>query len=185
MLAVGGSLDITARASPDSFVLNGVPITEAIAPTAIHNLLGQPSRIHAAGPPAPYGHRNNQIHVYDALGVYFNEHHHTRSLTGVTFVFWPEEEGFPFTPAKAFAGKLILGQYEIPKAVSEKQIVTECGLPFREMLAGIWDLPGTIPIGFDTKGARLKSGRRSEAKRLVSVNIGWPHDPRGQPLTNG
>jgi hypothetical protein len=178
-------LNVTARASTDSFVLNGMPITEAIAPAAIHQLLGEPSRIHSAGPPAPHGHRNNQIHVYDTLGLYFNEHHHTRSLTGISFVFWPEAEGFPFTPAVAFSGKLQLGDYELPSGVFEKQVLTECGLPFREMLSGIWDLPGMIPMGLDTKGAKLKSGRRSSAKRLVSVSIGWPHDPRAQPLTNG
>ncbi len=166
-------------------MLNGVSITEAIAPAAIHQLLGEPSRIHAAGPPAPHGHRNNQIHVYDALGLYFDEHHHTRSLTGVSFVFWPEEEGFPFTPTKAFSGKLMLGDYEIPVEASEKQVVADCGLPFRRMLPGIWDLPGTIHLGLDTKGAKLNTGRRSSSKRLVSVSVGWPHDPRAQPLTAG
>jgi hypothetical protein len=160
-------------------------ITDAITPAAIHQVLGVPSCIHAAGPPAPYGHQNNQIHVYDTLGMYFNEHHYTCSLTGVSFVFWPEAEGYPFTPAQAFWGKLLLGDYEIPEAVPEKQLVAGCGLPFREMLPGIWYLPGTIPISLDTKGAKLKSGRRSSAKRLVSVSVGWPHGPRAQPVTNG
>jgi hypothetical protein len=159
-------------------VLNGMSINEAIAPAAIHQLFGEPSRIHSAGPPAPHGHRNNQIHVYDKLGLYFNEHHYTGSLTGVSFVFWPEGEEFPFTPALAFSGSLRLGEYEIPAGVSETQLLTECGLPFRSMLPGVWDLPGTISIGLDTKGAKPKSGRRSSAKRLVSVNVGWPHDPR-------
>lgn len=178
-------MDITARASTDSFELNGLSITGAISPTAIHQLLGEPSRIHSAGPPAPYGHRNNQIHVYDKLGLYFNEHHHTRLLTGATFVFWPKEQDFPFIPEHAFAGKLILGEYEIPGAASEKEIIAECGLPFSDPLGGVWSLPGTIPIILDTKGAKLTSGRRSSARRLASVSIGWPHDPRAQPLTSG
>ena len=176
-------MDVTARASADSFVLNGLTITGAIAPAVIHQLLGEPTRIHSAGPPAPYGHRNNQIHVYDVLGLYFNEHHYTRSLTGATFVFWPEEEDYPFTPQHAFCGKLIIGDYEIPELASEKEIIAECGLPFRDRLGGVWSLPGMIPIILDTKGAKLPSGRRSSAKRLASVSIGWPHDPRAQPLT--
>jgi hypothetical protein len=159
-------------------------IIEAIAPSAIHELLGAASRIHSAGPSAPYGQRNNQIHVYDSLGVYFNEHHYTRSLCGMTFVFWPEEQGYAFTPADSFSGRLQLADYDVPRDVSEREVLAKCRLPFKRHLPGIWALEGRISITLDTRGAKLKSGRRSASRRLVSVNIGWPHDPHAAPLTN-
>lgn len=174
---------VTARASLDALVLNGVTIVEAIAPATIHDLLGNPSRIVAAGPPAPYGHRNNHIHVYDSLGIYFNEHHHTRLLEGMSFVYWPEEEGFAFTPAAAFSGSLQVADYEIPVQVSERELFARCDLPIERVLGGHWAVDGTIFIDFETKGAKLKSGRRSAARRLVRVSIGWAHDPHGAPRT--
>jgi hypothetical protein len=173
---------IVVLASTELVVLNGISIGEAVAPRRIHELLGNPSRIHSAGPPAPYGHRNNQIHVYDSLGLYFNEHHYTQSLIGMSLGFWPAQEGYPFTPAIGFSGSLRLANYEVPHEVSEREFLANCHLPFKRHLAGIWTLDGRIPIGLHTTGSRLKSGRRSTARRLVSVDISWPHDPHAEAL---
>ena len=52
------------------------------------------------------GHRNNQIHVYDEIGVEFREHHYTRRIMEGTIGFWPEEYVPEFRPRSAFAGEL-------------------------------------------------------------------------------
>ena len=77
---------VAAVITLDHLVLNGELLVEARPPSLFHNLLGPPSRIFAAGPPAPYGHRNSQIHVYDSLGIFLNEHHYTYAIEAVSFV---------------------------------------------------------------------------------------------------
>jgi hypothetical protein len=49
--------------------LNGEDFIDAVSHSMIHDLLGPPTRVIVPGPPAPYGHRNNQVHVYDSLGT--------------------------------------------------------------------------------------------------------------------
>jgi len=173
-------VNLFAQASTEEFSLDGMSIVEAIAPVAIHELLGAPSRIHSAGPPAPHGHRNNQINVYDSLGIYFNEHHHTRLLSGMSFVFWPEAEAYPFSPTAGFIGRLQLGRYEVPCEVSETAFIADCGLPFDEVLRGMWHLKAKISIGANMVAPKLKSGRRSKTRSLATVSIGWPHDPHAK-----
>ncbi len=70
------------------FTLNGRSFCDAEPAKVFHELLGHPDRLEEAGQPAPFGHRNNQIHFYDDLGMYLNEHHYTILIQGVTFVLW-------------------------------------------------------------------------------------------------
>jgi hypothetical protein len=58
-------------------------------------VLGTPSKTIEAGPPAPWGHRNHQIHIFDDLGLYLNEHHVTALIGEVAFVLEPTGEPFP------------------------------------------------------------------------------------------
>src|SRR6516225_6572148 len=101
-------------------------------------MLGIPDRIVDPAPPAPVGHRNNQIHVYDDLGLYFHEHHWTRLAMDLVFVYWPDEEGFSFTPRRAFSGHLKLQGYFVPVRASESQFIRECPLPFEAYVSGQW-----------------------------------------------
>ncbi len=46
-------------------IINGLVITAAPSVPELYAVLGQPSRVVSASGPAPPGHRNNHIHVYD------------------------------------------------------------------------------------------------------------------------
>ena len=162
----------------DGITINGRPLPEAVHPPWLHGVLGIPDRVVDPAPPAPVGHRNNQVHVYDDLGLYFHEHHWTRLAMDLVFVFWPEEEGYAFTPRRAFSGHLKLLSYLVPAEASESQFMRECPIQFEEYLSGHWRA-GREPfaVGMVSKGTKLRSGRRSTRRRVVSIDVSWPHDP--------
>ena len=74
---------------------NGAKIQAADTVPSFHTLFGQPSRIVPAGPPAPYGHRNNHIHYYDAKGLTLNEHHYTYQIHEINIILDPERAILP------------------------------------------------------------------------------------------
>ena len=159
------NMTIIATASPNSFVLSGLSIPHALPAPAFHGLLGEPSRIIAAGRPAPAGHRNNQIHIYDDLGVYITEHHYTFLFTSVIFMLDPSHS--PFPSLNPFSGSLFIGESTITQPFHEDSI-QKSGLNFHCQLRGSWTLEGesTHWIGFT-----------SEDKTVHSVSVCFPHDP--------
>jgi hypothetical protein len=162
----------------DGIIISGHPIPEAVRPPWLHVVLGIPDRVVDPAPPPPVGHRNNPIHVYDDLGLYFHEHHWTRLAMDLVFVFWPEEEGYAFTPRRAFSGKLKLHDYLVPAGASESQFIRKAPIPFEEYLSGHWRAEsGRFSVGMAAKGAKLRSGSRSRRRRVVSIDVSWPHDP--------
>ena len=169
---------VEVEIQPDGIIINGRPIPEVVHPPWLHEILGIPDRIDDSASPAPVGHRNNQIHVYDDLGLYFHEHHWTRLAEDLVFVFWPEEQCHRFAPRRAFSGHLQLRDYLVPAGASESEFVRDCPMPFDRWLAGSWRA-GTdrFRVGMNSKGAKLKSGRRSQRRRVVSIDVSWPHDP--------
>lgn len=156
---------LVATATPDFFVLAGLSIQHAMPASAFHDLLGSPDRIIAAGPPAPVGHGNNHIHIYDELGVYINEHHFTYLLSSVTFVLDPTFSSFP--PTNPFSGTLTVGDLDITEPFHEREIV-QSGLQFHSRLRGSWTLDGDL-----TNWISLDSKR----KIVNSVSVCLPHDP--------
>ncbi|MEP3480220.1 MAG: hypothetical protein ABJZ55_13295 [Fuerstiella sp.] len=157
--------DLVATADPNSLVLAGLSIPHALPASAFHDLLGAPNRIIAAGQPAPVGHRNNHIHIYDDLGIYINEHHYTYLLSSVTFVLDLARSSFP--PLNPFCGRLEIGDLQIAQPFPENDIV-QTGLPFHAKLKGSWTLDGdsTHWIGLNSK------------RNLVhTVSVCVPHDP--------
>ena len=64
-------------------LINGELVNAAKPVDFFHQLMGLPSRVLAAGAPAPAGHRNNQIHCYDDLGITLNEHHYTYQIHSI------------------------------------------------------------------------------------------------------
>jgi hypothetical protein len=60
---------VEIRAELDVTVINGLAVMAAVQPQRLWAVLGEPSRIVDPAAPAPFGHRNNQIHVYDNLGL--------------------------------------------------------------------------------------------------------------------
>jgi hypothetical protein len=162
----------------DDIIISGQPIPEVVQPTWLHEMLGIPDRVVDPAPPAPVGHRNNLIHVYDDLGLYFHEHHWTRLAMDLVFVFWPEEEHYAFTPRRAFSGHLKLDDYLVTGGASESQLIRGCPIPFEEYLSGQWRAKsGRFSVGMVVKGAELRSGGRSKKRSAVSIDVPWPHDP--------
>jgi hypothetical protein len=128
-------------------------------------VLGEPTRVIAAGPPAPVGHRNNQIHIYDSLGIYFNEHHYTYLLSAVTFLLDPDSSSFQLTTP--FSGSLLLGDLSISTPFPERDLASS-GLPFVQRLSGSWALNDDTPIRISLDSVR---------KIVNSVSICLPRDP--------
>ena len=159
---------LVATASPNSLVLAGMSISRALPASSFHDTLGTPDRIISRGQPAPVGHRNNQIHVYDSLGLYINEHHFTCLLSSVTFVLDPAHSSFP--TLNPFCGNLDIGDLTITQPFHENEI-SQTGLPFHSKLRGSWTLDGdsTHWISFDSK-----------RKTVHSVSVCVPHDPHDE-----
>jgi len=163
--------------------IEGVEIATAPTIAEIHALLGPATRIAEPATPAPVKHRNTHWHIYDADGLYFNEHHYTRRVESATLVFWPEEHQFLPTPQLPFSGKLLLAGYEVSQQLDLRTLVQSCPIPFEHRLGGWVGLTlGEFSINITVAGVRLPSGRRSEKDlRLVAISLGWPHDPWGAP----
>ena len=157
--------NLVATANPTSLVLAGVPIQHALPATAVHELLGDPDQIITAGQLAPVGHRSNHIHVYDKLGIYFNEHHFTYLLSSVVFVLDPSLSSFP--PSTPFSGSLEIGDLKVTQPFHENAI-SQTGFDFHCKLQGSWTLDddATHWIGLDSKH-----------QIVHSVSVCLPHDP--------
>jgi len=56
---------VTAHVSLDGLLLNGRLFQTAVEPSEYARTLQTAVRIVEPLPPAPYGHRNNQIHMFD------------------------------------------------------------------------------------------------------------------------
>lgn len=160
----------------DRFFLQGKSIVGAQSVAAFHSLLGNPTRIQASGPPAPCGHRNNQIHFYDTLGLYLNEHHYTHAIEAVTFVLWCEEVVFP--TESPFSGELIVGGVHVRPEMKESDM-RGSSIPFVSQMRGTWTIRTDSQwIGFASSGRKGPSGRRSKTRYLKSLSVCMRHDPR-------
>jgi hypothetical protein len=166
---------LRACASLDRFTLNGVEFREAAPVGRFHEVLGLPSRIIDPAPPAPVGHRNNQIHMYDALGVYLNEHHYTYTIGEVTFVLWPEES--PFEPACPCGPGVEIGGITIYPGISERELLCS-SIRFTQQLAGTWSAAADdLWIGFDAKGRKGRTGRRGKKRYVATLSVCLRDDP--------
>lgn len=168
---------VRACLSEAGFFLNGARIAEALPPTDLYRLIGRSSRVKESGEPAPYGHRNNQAHIYDDLGLYFIEHHYTFLVSSISFVFEPAEWRPTLAIERAFSGDLIVGNHAIVRGMNERELL-KSSVPFRQLLGGWWRAAlGAYSIHADATGHRLRSGKRSRSRMIVAVHIGWPDDP--------
>jgi hypothetical protein len=98
---------VTAEVFLDGLLLNERLFQSPVQPAEYASSLASAVRIVEPSPPAPHGHRNNQIHLFDQLGLYLIEHHATRLVEAVVFVLWLEEAAFK--PAWEYSGELTLG----------------------------------------------------------------------------
>jgi hypothetical protein len=133
-------------------------------------LIGKPTRT-LSGPPAPYGHRNNQIHVYDAFGFYLNEDHATGKIGEVTFVL--DETRGTFPVSKPFQGKLEVGGVLFYPSMEEREYPTEASIRFERVLPGRYKAEsGDVAIYLTANKKKDPSKRRPVKQRsFVEVSI--------------
>ncbi len=160
---------VTAKVSLDGIHLNGKQFRERVAPSEYAAILDSPVRIVEPLQPAPYGHRNNQIHLFDELGLYLIEHHSTRLVDSIVFVLWLDEAAFK--PAREFDGELTIGGVHHFSGMTEKDLRIG-SIPFEGPILGSWIAKEKrIWIGIRGVGIRLPSRARSKRLRIADVSV--------------
>ena len=129
--------------------------------------LGVPDRTIAAGPPAPTGHRNNQVHIFDSQGIYLTEHHASRLVESVNFVFDSSES--PFPSAVAFSGSLTIDGQQICSNMHETDLDPKT---FARVLAGEYSVSyENCWIGVSTKRRRGPGGKRGRVRYVTRASV--------------
>jgi hypothetical protein len=165
-----------------SVVIGEMAIVSAPTVDEMYAALGRPSRIDSGATPAPVGHRNNQIHVYDCLGLVFHEHHYTRRAQGIWC--WSEltEPGFAFTPHEPFRGRIHFDGIVMPLGGRDIEFVHLSPFKFALTFGGVWRFAfAGFSVILHSRGPKLRSGRRSKVRQITDVSISWPHDDWGEP----
>lgn len=133
-------------------------------------IIGKPSKTVDPTPPAPYGYRNNQIHVFDELGLYLIEHHATALIDSVVFVLEPVESSFPIEIS--FAQGVRVGDVFIRPGMRESDYPSGATIVLDRQLGGIYSAEQNgIHISIRTKGRRTRSGRRTRERYLIDASV--------------
>jgi hypothetical protein len=133
-------------------------------------VLGEPSKTISAGGPPPAGHRNNQIHFYDEMGISLNEHHATCLIQGVNVVFEPKE--VPFPTQQSFGGELLIGGKPLNAEIGLRDFLKTSTIEFHPHLGYCWFSDGErISISLMTYAEKLRTGRQSRIRRLSYVAL--------------
>lgn len=158
---------IGASATGDGLTINGDLINAGVPLEQYEQILGLPSRAVEAGPPAPVGHRNNLVHIFDSKGIYLIEHHASRLIGEVTFIFDAAESPFPISGS--FRGALDVFGHPIRSGMCEREI---------ERMRLVRNLPGEYSaqhgnfwVGVSARGRRDSRGKRRKPRYLVSVSV--------------
>ncbi len=160
---------VLADISFDGLVLNGHLFRTPMEPSEYVVAVGAAARVVEPMTPAPYGYRNNQIHLFDDLGLYLIEDHATRLVDAVAFVLWLEESAF--APAREFSGILTVGGVRFLPGTGPRDY-RDGGIAFEGPVLGLWSArKDQIWIGLSGKGVRLGSGRRGRQIRFVNVGV--------------
>lgn len=170
---------IEVATDPPRVVIDGLTIVSAPTVEKLHVVLGRPGRIESGETPAPVGHRNNQIHIYDQLGLVFHEHHYTRRAESIWCWFEVEDRRYRFTPHESFRGHLLFDGVEMPFGGLETSFLDFSPFHFVRELGDVWNFAfDGFGIFVHSRGPFLPSGRRSKVRRITDVSISWPHDNR-------
>jgi hypothetical protein len=160
---------VTADASLDRLLLNGRLFQSPVQPTEYAAVLASPVRVVEPSPPAPYGHRNNQIHLFDELGLYLIEHHVTRLVDAVVFVLWLQESAFK--PACEYSGELTIGGVRFFPGMTPRGY-SGGAIAFEGPVLGLWNASRDgIWIGLNARKMRQPSGGRGKQLRFVDVSV--------------
>ena len=162
------SLAIQAFVTEDGLLLNGHLFSQDAPVQDYAVVIGVPDRTIDPAPPAPYGHRNNQIHVFDSFGVYLNEHHSSQLIEAVTFVF--RNDMAPFKTNENFSGQLNVFGVDVQKQKSIKQYPAEWLSRFRRAYDGEYDVRlGRCWVGMSATGS--VQGKRELVKLPHFVHV--------------
>lgn len=158
-------MTLISEVSLDAVVLNGVRISRGELSPSYERILGAPSRSEMPGPPPPYGHRNNVVHFYDDIGLLLREHHSTRLIQGIEFVFEARNRHFPTT--SSYTGELSVLGVEVRRGMVFSEFAAHCEMRFKPHLGHAWFLDGDhISIQFEV----YTPTRETPAKRdLISA----------------
>src|SRR5262245_24751381 len=170
-------------ASSRRVVINGFAIETAPSFPELYDVLGQPSRIDSGEIPAPYGHRNNQTHIYDEAGLTFNEHHHTRRAQAICCWYETADSPFRFTPRQPFTGQLMFENVDMPRGGRPDEYLAVSPFEVVPGFGGIWSYKFSgFDVRVESRGAKLKSGRRNKVRQVAEIWVSWPHDDWGKPV---
>lgn len=134
--------------------------------TSLTPILGLPTRtLDAGSQPAPYGHRNNQVHIFDDRGIYLTEHHASRMIGSLNFVFLRDKA--IFRPDNAFHGTVEMPRLSLAETTTE-HLLAHAG--FRADLPGSFStVIGPCWVGVDT--CVPHRGSRRAVLSVVEVNV--------------
>lgn len=177
---------IEVNSHPPAVIVNGHRVETAPPIAELLRAIGTPTRVDTGPTPAPPGFRNNQQHVFDALGLHLNEHHHTCLAQAIGVTLSVDEPRYGFSAKTAFTGQLLFDGVTMPLRATEQEFLQASPWPFEHFLAGNWSYKfDGFFVGFDAVGPKLASGRRSKQRMVVDVSVSWPHDPNGDPAGGG
>jgi hypothetical protein len=158
---------ITASATASGLLINGRLFAGKVPLEQYRDAIGRPSRTLDAGAPAPVGHRNNQVHVFDTVGLYLTEHHSSGLIESLNFVFDAAESPFPIDAT--FRGNLDVAGRHLVRSMSENDLDHTL---FKRDLAGEYSAEyGPCWIGVSTKGRVGERSKRTKPRYIVRVSI--------------
>ena len=157
---------LLATTAADGLTICGRVFDRKLPSRRYQDVLGTPSRTIHAGPPPPAGHLNNQVHVFDSLGIYLTEHHASRLIESVNFVFDPASCPFPIK--KAFHGVLRIDGQPIDLDTRERDLDSRS---FVRDLAGEYSVTyKNCWIGVSTN-RRCEDGKRRSPRHVARVSV--------------
>lgn len=160
--------DLVANLQLDRVALNGCAFEREGQLKEYIDALGcEPRTADAGDEPAPVGHRNNQFHLFESLGVYLTEHHATRLIQSINFALVPEECPGPIS--SAFSGKLRIGSVAISSGMKESDYPSDAPIKFESAIAGSWKSVGKgLSIYISTLGRKRPGQKRRTKVRYIT-----------------
>lgn len=161
-------MKISIPSSLEHLLIDDKSFDQPVTLAAFEEVLGHPERTWNGTTPAPVGHRNNQFHYYDSLGLYLSEHHMTTFILSLDVVF--ESVACPHPPLKTFHSELLIGNSAVYQGMLASDFVSNCPIPFRPHFEH-WHADGEV-LSVDIRVLRptTASGHRTRSKHL---RIGW------------
>ena len=150
--------------------INGYSFSSPQFGSAFADVLGTPTRVDSLGEPAPFGHRNNHAHYYDDIGIYLLEHHSTRLIQSIVFVFAPDHA--ILRPACPFTDVISIFGVSVGSSMLARDFGLKCPLPFKGVLGSIYVDCEFGAVVLPTYAERTRSGRTSSRRYVTEVSVG-------------